>query len=140
MTVATESKRIGPQAGPQEMCLITPADIAIFGGAAGGGKTWALLLEVLRHASNPEFGAVIFRRTYTQITNEGGMWDESEKLYPHAGALPRRQQGSLERHHRTDRSGEVSGRAVKGARGAARVAGVLVTHREVSDHRTGFLR
>jgi predicted phage terminase large subunit-like protein len=66
----------------QEQYLSTPADIAIFGGAAGGGKTWALLLEPLRHASNSEFGAVIFRRTIPEITHEGALWDESKKLYP----------------------------------------------------------
>ena len=77
---------IGPQQGPQTVFLTTSADIAIFGGAAGGGKTWGLLLEPLRHVYNPEFGAVIFRRTYPEITREGGMWDESEKLYPILGA------------------------------------------------------
>lgn len=80
---------IRPQAGPQESFLSTPADIAIYGGAAGGGKTWALLLEPLRHISNKEFGAVIFRRTTPQIRNEGGLWDESSSLYPHVGGDPK---------------------------------------------------
>ena len=53
---------IKPQAGPQEMFLSSPADIAIYGGAAGGGKTYALPLECLRHVGNPKFGVVIFRR------------------------------------------------------------------------------
>lgn len=66
----------------QEQYLSTPADIAIFGGAAGGGKTWALLLEPLRNITNKEFGAVIFRRTIPEITHEGALWDESKKLYP----------------------------------------------------------
>lgn len=79
---------IRPQPGPQEAFLATPADIAIYGGAAGGGKTWALLLEAVRHTNNPDFGAVIFRRTYVQVTNEGGLWDESAKLYPLLGATP----------------------------------------------------
>lgn len=77
---------IKPQPGPQEAFLATPADIAIYGGAAGGGKTWALLMEPLRHVGNPRFGGVIFRRTSPQITNEGGLWDESVNLYPYAGA------------------------------------------------------
>ena len=38
-----------PQEGPQTEFLYTKADIAIFGGAAGGGKSYALLLEPLRH-------------------------------------------------------------------------------------------
>ena len=82
-------KRIAPQPGPQEQFLATPADIAIYGGAAGGGKTWALLLEPLRHVANGDFGAVFFRRTTVQVRNEGGLWDESEKLYPLLGSTPR---------------------------------------------------
>lgn len=75
-----------PQEGPQTQFLATAADIAIYGGAAGGGKTWALLLEPLRHIDNSRFGAVIFRRTYTQVTQQGGMWDESGCIYPLLGA------------------------------------------------------
>jgi len=66
----------------QEQFLATSADIAIYGGAAGGGKSWSLLIEPLRHIGNGEFGAVIFRRTIPEITNEGGMWDEAAKIYP----------------------------------------------------------
>lgn len=80
---------IRPQAGPQERFLSTPADVAIYGGAAGGGKSWALLLEPLRHSANKEFGAVFFRRTTVQVRNEGGLWDESMKLYPLLGASPK---------------------------------------------------
>lgn len=83
------SERIRPQPGPQKAFLASPADLAIFGGAAGGGKSWALLIEPLRHVDNPDFGAVIFRRTYPEITGEGSLWDESEKIYPLLGASPR---------------------------------------------------
>lgn len=80
---------IRPQPGPQEQFLATSADIAIYGGAAGGGKSWALLMEPLRHVDNGQFGAVFFRRTTIQVRNEGGLWDESMKLYPIAGAEPK---------------------------------------------------
>jgi predicted phage terminase large subunit-like protein len=88
VTVAADVE-IRPQPGPQEVFLSSPADIAVYGGAAGGGKTWALLLEPLRHMANADFGAVIFRRTSPQIRNEGGLWDESSKLYPLLGAEPK---------------------------------------------------
>lgn len=82
-----EARRIvRPQPGPQTAFLGSPADIAIYGGSAGGGKTWALLMEPLRHVANSGFGAVFFRRTTVQIKNEGGLWDESAKLYPELGA------------------------------------------------------
>jgi predicted phage terminase large subunit-like protein len=72
----------------QEEFLSSPADIAIYGGGAGGGKTWALLLEPLRHIANKDFGAVIFRRTIPEITHEGALWDEAKKIYPLLGANP----------------------------------------------------
>jgi predicted phage terminase large subunit-like protein len=81
-------RRIGPQPGPQSRFLASSADIAVIGGAAGGGKTFGLLLEPLRHVHNPLFGAVVFRRTSPQIRNEGGLWDKAVELYPHLGARP----------------------------------------------------
>lgn len=85
---------IAPQPGPQEAFLSTPADIAIYGGAAGGGKSYALLLEPLRHIENGEFRATFFRRTMKQVTQQGGMWDTAEGLYPALGAKPNGQNQS----------------------------------------------
>ena len=80
---------IRPQAGPQSRFLESSADIAIYGGSAGGGKSWGLLLEPLRHVTtNPGFNAVIFRRNSTQVRNPGGLWDESMPLYTPLGAIP----------------------------------------------------
>ena len=75
-----------PQAGPQEAFLATSADIAIYGGAAGAGKTYAELLEPLRHINVKNFGAVIFRRESSQIANEGGPWDTAREMYEPLGA------------------------------------------------------
>jgi len=77
---------IKAQKGFQEAFLSTPADIAIGGGAAGSGKTYALLLETIRNYQVKNFGSVIFRRTYPQIKAQGGMWDTSETLLPYTGA------------------------------------------------------
>lgn len=81
--------RFSPQAGPQWDFLASRADIAIYGGAAFGGKTWALLTECLRPMSRSGFDAVVFRRTYPQITNNGGLWDTSMEIYPHMGGVPK---------------------------------------------------
>ena len=86
----TEPIVIRPQPGPQEAALASGADILIYGGAAGGGKTFGLLLDPLRFIGVPGYGAVVLRRQYPDITATGGMWDESFNLYPHAGGGPPR--------------------------------------------------
>lgn len=68
--------------------LSSSADITIFGGAAGGGKTYGLLMEPLRHINNPKFRSYIFRNTFSQIAIEGGMWDDSQEIYPCVGGVP----------------------------------------------------
>lgn len=70
-----------PQRGPQEKFLATSADIAIYGGAAGGGKTFAILMDPLRYKDVRGYRSVIFRKNYTQITASGGLWDESLSMY-----------------------------------------------------------
>ena len=80
-----------PQAGPQESFCESPADIVIYGGSAGGGKSFGLLIDPLRDVHNPRFGAMMFRRLTTQIRQEGGLWDESEGIYPLIGGRSRRQ-------------------------------------------------
>jgi predicted phage terminase large subunit-like protein len=87
--LAVESLIIQPHPGPQEAFLASPADIVIFGGEAGGGKTHGLLMETFRGWDVPGYSAVIFRRTTPEITNPGGMWDESRKLYQPMGLTPR---------------------------------------------------
>lgn len=72
-----------PQPGPQTAFLSTPADIAIYGGAAGSGKSYALLLDPLRHIHIPGFKCSIFRRECVNITKQGAIWDESTSIYPH---------------------------------------------------------
>jgi predicted phage terminase large subunit-like protein len=79
---------IRPNEGPQTAFLSTVADVALFGGGMGGGKTFGLLLEAMRHSQNPDYRATIFRRTLKQIQKQGSLWDSAEELYPKVGARP----------------------------------------------------
>lgn len=85
----SEAIEIRPNPGFQEAFLASPADFVIGGGAAGAGKSRALLHEALRHIDNPDFRAVIFRRTTPEITNPGALWDEACDLYLPCGATGR---------------------------------------------------
>jgi hypothetical protein len=45
LSIDPATKIIQPQPGPQHQFCATPADIAIYGGAGGSGKSFALLLD-----------------------------------------------------------------------------------------------
>lgn len=79
---------VRPQKGPQEMFLSSRADIVIYGGTAGCGKSFALLMEAARNIENPRYRGALFRRTYPMITNPGGLWDESHEIYEGLGGVP----------------------------------------------------
>lgn len=77
--------RIRAQDGPQRAFGRCPADIAIYGGAAGSGKSFAMILEAGRNAHVAGYTGIVFRRTSPEITGGGGLWDESHRLYPYLG-------------------------------------------------------
>jgi predicted phage terminase large subunit-like protein len=80
---------ISAQPGPQTAFLQSAADICIFGGAAGCGKTFVLIAEALRHVGRvANFAAVFFRRTTPQITNPGALWDQTMTFCPQLGGTP----------------------------------------------------
>jgi predicted phage terminase large subunit-like protein len=71
------------QEGKQALFGAVDADVIIFGGAAGSGKSHALLVDFARQEfiDNLDYRAVIFRRTYPEFTQAGGLVDESRKIY-----------------------------------------------------------
>jgi len=87
--MAETTRKVQPHAGQQEKFLASEADIAIYGGEAGGGKTWALVYELGRWTYLPDYRAIAFRRTAPELVGGGGLWDESKKLYLPLGGKSR---------------------------------------------------
>ena len=54
---------------------------ALYGGAAGGGKSEALVQEALRQVEIPHYKGLIIRKTYPQL---GELIDKSLNYYPRA--------------------------------------------------------
>lgn len=94
-----------PQEGPQTAFMATPAQICVYGGAAGGGKSFGLLLSALRYKNVPGFGCTIFRRNFNQIFSQGGLWDESLKIY--SGIRGAQPQMSLGRWKFCNKDGQI---------------------------------
>ena len=47
----------------------------LFGGAAGGGKSSALLMSALQYVDVPGYSAILFRRTYADLALPGALMD-----------------------------------------------------------------
>lgn len=54
---------------------------ALYGGAAGGGKSDAMLCEALRQVKIPHYSGIIFRKTYPMLKD---LVERSRELYPAA--------------------------------------------------------
>ena len=59
----------------QKVFLRTNALEALFGGAAGGGKSSALLMAALQFVDVPGYSAIMFRRTYADLALPGAIMD-----------------------------------------------------------------
>jgi phage terminase large subunit len=82
--VATEvSKEVIFKAneGPQEDFLAAGETDVLYGGAAGGGKSYAMLVDPLRYAHRKAHRALILRRTMPELRE---IIDKSRELYPKA--------------------------------------------------------
>jgi predicted phage terminase large subunit-like protein len=52
---------------------------ALFGGAAGGGKSEALLMAGLQFVDVPGYAAILFRRTYADLSLPGALMDRARE-------------------------------------------------------------
>tara|TARA_B110000483_G_scaffold243036_1_gene331001 strand:- start:5097 stop:6785 length:1689 start_codon:yes stop_codon:yes gene_type:complete len=67
--------------GPQEDFLAAGETDVLYGGAAGGGKSYAMLIDPLRFAHRSAHRALIIRRSMPELRE---LIDKSRELYPKA--------------------------------------------------------
>jgi len=70
-----------PNEGPQEDFLAAGETDVLYGGAAGGGKSYAMLVDPLRYAHRAAHRALIIRRSMPELRE---LIDKSRELYPKA--------------------------------------------------------
>ena len=51
---------------------------ALFGGAAGGGKSDALLMAALQYVNVPGYAALLLRKSYTDLALPGALMDRAK--------------------------------------------------------------
>lgn len=62
----------------QAAFLLVKAREAFYGGAAGGGKSDALLMGALQYVDIPGYSAIIFRKTYADLVKPGALIDRAK--------------------------------------------------------------
>ena len=70
-----------PNEGPQTEFLASPERDVLYGGAAGGGKSYAMLVDPLRFCHRSAHRALILRRSMPELRE---LIDKSRELYPRA--------------------------------------------------------
>ncbi len=65
----------------QRVFMARPEYEALYGGAAGGGKSDALVIEALRQVAKPRYRGLLLRKTYPELRE---LIEKSERYYPAA--------------------------------------------------------
>ncbi|MDB4301077.1 terminase family protein [Flavobacteriaceae bacterium] len=70
-----------PNPGPQTEFLSANEREVLYGGSAGGGKSYAMLADPVRYLNNPNFRGLLVRRTTEELRE---LISVSKQLYPQA--------------------------------------------------------
>lgn len=79
------AKNWRPNPGPQERFVECATDEALFGGAAGPGKSFALLYLAMRHVDAPGYRALLLRRTFPELRRS--LIEDARTIYKDANGI-----------------------------------------------------
>ena len=74
-----------PNSAPQEQFLTYGGFEGGYGGAAGGGKSEALLIDAAYGIEHASYRAILFRRTFDELKKS--LIDRARDFYPHLGGV-----------------------------------------------------
>ena len=77
----SEKFTLAPASIPQEQFLKSDATITLYSGAMGAGKSFAIVLNMVKFASRMNSTIVCFRRTQPEIKSPGGIWQEAVPIF-----------------------------------------------------------
>jgi predicted phage terminase large subunit-like protein len=75
-----------PASEKQKMFLTCDADIIVYGGGAGSGKSYCSIIKSLEGLQDPFYRAVFIRNTRGQLLKSGALWDTAKQVYRNFGA------------------------------------------------------
>lgn len=71
-----------PNSSPQLTAIESRAQLVLYGGASGGGKSNWLVADSAQEFDNGKFRGILLRKSYTEMTN---LMDEMERIYSPLG-------------------------------------------------------
>lgn len=76
-----EQMILAPASVPQEQFLASTSTITLYAGAQGAGKTFAVVLNMVKFAAMKNSTIVCFRRTMGEMKDAGGIWQEAVPIF-----------------------------------------------------------
>lgn len=72
---------LAPASIPQEQFLASTSTITCYSGAMGAGKTFAIILNMVKFAAKKNSTISYFRRTVPELRAPGGVWQEATAIF-----------------------------------------------------------